>query len=76
MLDSTVSVRPPSSGLSRRVPVHLSIERPNGKRRRVDVSIERVPVDDDRSLMAKASAEFRRKYGCADRIVAIYVTHS
>lgn len=55
--------------------IRLSVERPSGKRRSVCVTVERAPADDDRSLMVKASAEYRRVHGYADRVVAIYVTN-
>ena len=69
---STLSAPVSSSG-SRRVPIRLSIERPSGKRLRVEVTIDRAPADDDGTVMCKASAEYRRLRGVQDRIVAIYV---
>ena len=68
----TPSVRVPSSS---RVPIRLSVERPSGNRQLVEVTIDRGPTDDDRTVMCKASAEFRGLHGVQDRIVAIYVTH-
>ena len=53
------SVPVPSSGISRRVPIRLSIERPNGKRRSLSVEIDRCPGDSDRTVMEKASTAYR-----------------
>jgi hypothetical protein len=69
---STLSAPVSSSG-SRRVPIRISVERPSGGRHHVEVQIDRSPSDDDHTMMCKASAEFRRLHGFADRIVAIYV---
>lgn len=63
------------SSTTRPVTIRLSIEAPDGKRRRISVSFRADWTDDDNSLMVKASAEFRRQHGFADRVVAIYVTH-
>jgi hypothetical protein len=54
--------------------VRLSIESDSGRRKHVQVTIQRAPADSDRVVMEKASAEYRRLYGLASRIVAIYVT--
>jgi hypothetical protein len=62
--------------LSRQVSIRLSVEAPSGKRRRVNVEVERCPCDDDNTVMVKASTEYRRRHGFASRIVAIYVTSS
>jgi hypothetical protein len=64
----------PLSGQVHRLPIRLSIERPSGERHYVEVTIDRVPADDDGTVMAKACAEYRRLHGVQDRVVAIYVT--
>ncbi len=53
--------------------IRLSIETSGGERRRSFVTIDRQAGESDAAVMAKASAEYRRQRGYADRIVAIYV---
>ena len=53
--------------------IRISYEAKGGDFRSRFVEVSQHPGDDERTLMAKASDEYRRRYGFNSRVVAIHL---